>query len=169
MVETPLSQFSSVPISAGIIYVTLLLAFSDFCRACLWWLWTYASTLVVVHTPLYSMWLTLRNHWSSQALMKSAAENARKLKEEVRREKARRKIIRRNDDEEKKKNQKEEMEKKKEEEEKKETEQTGNGTAGPGSILKRTASDLKAFIKSSTPFKYFPGLERRHKKDQQVV
>lgn len=84
-------HLSPVPISAGIMFFTFFLAFSDFCRAYLWWLWSQISTFIVVQTPLYSTWLDLRDNWSSQALLKSAAENVRKMKDEVRRKKATRK------------------------------------------------------------------------------
>lgn len=82
---------SPVPISAVIIFVTLFLAFSDFCRALLWWLWSEISTFILVQTPLYRSWLNLRDRWSSQALLRAAAENVTEMKDEVRRVRAREK------------------------------------------------------------------------------
>lgn len=72
----------------GIIFITLLLGFSNFCRAFLWWLWAHFGTLILVHTQLYRIWLDFRDKWGSQALYKSTEERVTKMKEEVRRTKA---------------------------------------------------------------------------------
>ncbi|KAJ9148654.1 Ankyrin repeat protein [Pleurostoma richardsiae] len=74
-----------LPISAGIILVTVILAFSNLLRAIIWSAYMYVTTHILVYTGLYWCWLALRDEWSSQTMMLRTEEKVAKMKEEVRR------------------------------------------------------------------------------------
>ena len=55
----------------------------------------YLSTVFIVHTGLYRVWLTGRDEWNSQSLMRKTEEKVRRMKEEVRKQKRQRAAKRR--------------------------------------------------------------------------
>ncbi|KAI1771434.1 hypothetical protein F4818DRAFT_454561 [Hypoxylon cercidicola] len=69
------------PISAGVIILSLILAFSRWIRSALYWLWTCFWTLVFVTSGIYDQWLNLG--MPSESVYRSANEITDRLKEKA--------------------------------------------------------------------------------------
>jgi len=81
-----------VPISFGVIVISLVLAFFGFLRAFIWSSYNYIITWVAVRTGLYSLWLGFCGRdISALSLMHKTADQVHELKEGVRRARRRKK------------------------------------------------------------------------------
>jgi hypothetical protein len=106
-----LTQRRTVPISFGIIFVTVVFAFSNLLRAIVLSLFTYTTVWILIKLGIYRLWLVFREDWNSLAMMRKTEEVVRKMKEEVRKQ-VRKREAKRNKDKSHKEKEKEREESK---------------------------------------------------------
>jgi hypothetical protein len=82
---TPTKTSPEVPISAGVIVLSFVLAFSTFVRAFLAFIFSVSWTYFVTSTRIYELWTDFRT--DSHSLTKSRKEHVRLMKEKAFKEK----------------------------------------------------------------------------------
>lgn len=77
-----------VPISAGVIFTSLLLAFNTWIRALIWYIIKVPVTKIFIHTHLYNLWLYMNR--PSKSLYQGGVTQIEELKEKVKLERFKR-------------------------------------------------------------------------------
>ncbi|KAK0718984.1 hypothetical protein B0T21DRAFT_374543 [Apiosordaria backusii] len=79
-----------LPISFGVIFISVVVAFSNLLRAFIWSLFKLITTSVLVYSGLYRFWLTFSDEWCSTSMMQKTEKMVQDMKDEVRRVKKQR-------------------------------------------------------------------------------
>lgn len=72
-----------MPISFFVIFLSVVIAFSNLLRALLWSLFALVKTWLLVQLKIYSLWLDRKEKLCSTSVMRWTEEMVRKMKEEV--------------------------------------------------------------------------------------
>ncbi|KAK4197015.1 hypothetical protein QBC40DRAFT_286353 [Triangularia verruculosa] len=79
-----------LPISFGVIILSVVIAFSNLLRASIWSIFKLITTSALVYTGLYRFWLTFSDEWCSTSMMQKTEKAVQDMKDEVRRMKRQR-------------------------------------------------------------------------------
>ncbi|KAK4175046.1 hypothetical protein QBC36DRAFT_332283 [Triangularia setosa] len=79
-----------LPISFGVIFVSVVIAFSNLLRAFIWSLFKLVSTSFLIYSGLYRFWLTFSDEWCSTSMMQKTEKMVQDMKDKVRRTKKQR-------------------------------------------------------------------------------
>ncbi|KAK0667680.1 hypothetical protein QBC41DRAFT_323498 [Cercophora samala] len=79
-----------LPISFGVIFLSVVIAFSNLLRAFMWSLFKLITTWVLIYSRIYRFWLTFSDEWCSTSMMQKTEKMVQDMKDEVRRAKKQR-------------------------------------------------------------------------------